>query len=178
MIGPPGSHVFDIFATSGGTLYAATETGIHRLTTDATAWTLVNTNIPIPESRMSMAEHAGVLYVVSTDEIFASRDDGETWNTFCPRPDGYAIGLIITDERHSTGTQPILTMYLFLQDKGVFRSTNAGAQWYPFNEGLAVKRIYKVATIGNTVFAGTNEGLYRLNSGVWERVQEDALNTN
>ena len=52
---------------------------------------------------------------------------------------------------------------------------NVGAQWDPFNEGLAVKRIYTVATIGNTVFVGTNEGLYRLNSGVWERVQEDAL---
>ena len=27
VIGPPGSHVFDIFATSGGTLYAATQNG-------------------------------------------------------------------------------------------------------------------------------------------------------
>ena len=52
---------------------------------------------------------------------------------------------------------------------------NAGAQWDPFNEGLTIKRIYTVATIGNTVFVGTNEGLYRLNAGVWERVQEDAL---
>ena len=175
VIGPPGSHVFDIFATSNGTLYAATQTGIHRLTKDTTAWTLVNTNVPIPESRMSMAEHAGILYVVSTDEIFASRDGGETWNAFCARPEGHAIGLIITDEAQGTGSQVTLTIYLFLQDNGVFRSTNAGAQWDPFNEGLTIKRIYTVATIGNTVFVGTNEGLYRLNAGVWQRVQENAL---
>ena len=90
-IGPQGSHVFDIFATSGGTLYAATQTGIHRLTTDETAWTLVNTNLPIPESRMSMAEHGGILYIVSTDEIFASRDNGETWNAFVPDQRGMLL---------------------------------------------------------------------------------------
>ena len=177
-IGPQGSHVFDIFATSGGTLYAATQTGIHRLTTDETAWTLVNTNLPIPESRMSMAEHGGILYIVSTDEIFASRDNGETWNAFCPRPEGHAVGLIITDEAQGTGSQASITMYLVLRDKGVFRSMDAGAQWNPLNEGLTGKRIYTVATIGNTVFAGTNEGLYRLNSGTWERVPEDAFKVN
>ena len=174
-IGPQGSHVFDIFATSKGTLYAATQTGIHRLTTDATAWTLVNTNVPIPESRMSMAEHGRSLYIVSTEEIFASRDDGKTWNAFCPRPEGHAVGLIITDEAQSTNPQASITMYLALRDKGVFRSTDTGAQWDPFNEGLTGKHIYTAATIGNMVFVGTNEGLYRLNSGVWERVQEDVL---
>ena len=131
-IGPQGSHVFDIFATSKGTLYAATQTGIHRLTTDATAWTLVNTNVPIPESRMSMAEHAGNLYIVSTDKIFASRDDGKTWNAFCPRPEGHVIGLIITDDVQGTDSQASITMYLALRDKGVFRSTDMGAQWKPF----------------------------------------------
>ena len=143
-IGPQGSHVFDIFATSKGTLYAATQTGIHRLTTDATAWTLVNTNVPIPETRMSMAEHAGHLYIVSTDKIFASRDDGKTWHPFCPRPAGQAIGLIITDKAQGTNSQARITMYLVLQDKGVFRSTDTGAQWAPFNVGLTGKHIYTV----------------------------------
>ena len=177
-IGPQGSHVFDIFATSKGTLYAATQTGIHRLTTEATAWTLVNTNVPIPESRMSMAEHAGSLYIVSTDKIFASRDDGRTWNAFCPRPEGHVVGLIITDDVKGTDSQASITMYLALRDKGVFRSTDMGAQWNPFNEGLTGKHIYIVTKIGNTVFTGTNEGLYRLNSGVWEQVQENTFKTN
>ena len=178
LIGPQGSHVFDIFATSGGTLYAATQTGIHRLTTDATVWTLVNTNVPLPESRMVMAEHAGTLYIVSTDAIFFSKDDGETWNVFCSRPAGHAVGLIVTDEAQSTGLQASRTMYLVLRDKGVLRSTKHGAQWDPFNEGLADKHIYTVTKIGNTVFVGTSKGLYCLNSGVWERVPEDVLKTN
>ena len=174
-LGPQGSPVFDIFETSRGTLYAATQTGIHRLATDAMTWTLVNTNIPTPENQMSMAEHGGTLYIVSTDEIFASDNDGKTWNAFCPRPEGHPAGLIIADAAQSTPSQTGITMYLAFRDKGVFRSTDAGKQWKPFNTGLTSKRIYKVTATGNMVFAGTNEGLYRLNSGVWERVEGDAI---
>ena len=61
-------------------------------------------------------------------------------------------------------------MYLAFQDKGVFRSTVVDGQWRPLNEGLTDKRIYAVAAVENTVFIGTNEGLYHLNSGVWEEV--------
>ena len=95
---PPGGQVRDIFATSEGTVYAVAPTGIHRLAADATAWTRINTDIPIGKSLMPMAEHGGTLYIVSTDEIFASGDSGETWNTIGPRPKGHAVGLIITDD--------------------------------------------------------------------------------
>ena len=176
-IGPQGGPVFDIFETSRGTLYAATQTGIHRLATDAITWTLVNTNIPTPGNQMSMAEHNGILYIVSTDEIFASDDDGKTWEVFCPRPEGHPVGLIIAAEAQATNSQIGITMYLAFRDKGVFRTTDAGKQWEPLNKGLIGKRIYKVTAIGNVVFAGTNEGLYRLSSDVWEQVEGDAFKT-
>ena len=34
--------------------------------------------------------------------------------------------------------------------------------------------MYTVATIGNTLFAGTNRGLYRLDSSGWQQVLTDA----
>ena len=116
-----------------------------------------------------MTEHDGVLYLVSTDEVFASTDDGETWNVFCDRPEGDAIGLVIAGEAQQAGR----TMYLALQEKGVFRSTDAGEQWTRLNDGLMGRTISKVAAIGDTVFAGTDSGLYRLDAGVWERSLED-----
>ena len=174
-IGPQGGPVFDIYETSRGTLYAATQTGIHRLAMNAITWTLVNTNIPTPGNQMSMAEHGGTLYIVSTDEIFASDNDGKTWNIFCPRPEGHPVGLIITEAAQSTDSQTGITMYLAFRDKGIFRSTDAGKQWEPFNKGLTNKRIYKVTTIGNIIFTGTNDGLYRLNAGVWEQVEGEAI---
>ena len=160
---PPGGHVRDIFATSEGSVYAVAPTGIYRLRTDATAWTRINTDIPIGPSLMPMTEHDGILYIVSTDEIFTSGDKGETWHTMGPRPKGYAVGLIITDEVRST-------MYLALRDEGIYRSTDGGAQWHLFNEGLANKRISTVAAVEKTVFAGTARGLYRLDSGTWKKL--------
>ena len=167
---PHGGNVFDIFVASGRTLYAATPTGIYKLAPDATAWTLVNTSIPIGNYRMPMAEHGDTLYIVSTDEIFASTDNGETWNVLCARPKGHAVGLTITNEAHGHTSHPRPVMYLALQDKGVFRSTDAGTQWNLLENGLADEIVYAVAAVGNTVFTGTNKDLYRLNSDVWERL--------
>ena len=167
---PPGGQVRDIFATSEGTVYAVAPTGIHRLGTDATAWTRINTDIPIGKSLMPMAEHGGTLYIVSADEIFASSDSGETWHTIGPRPKGQAVGLIIIDEAQGRSSQAGSTMYLALSDEGIYRSTDGGTQWNLFNDGLANKRISTVAAVGKTVFAGTARGLYRLDSGTWKKV--------
>ena len=54
---------------------------------------------------MPMAEHSGTLYIVAADEIFASDNRGETWNTLGPRPKGDAVELVIVDAEtsvHST----------------------------------------------------------------------------
>ena len=171
---PPGGRVRDIFATSEGTVYAVTPTGIYKLGTDATAWTRSNTDIPIGKSVMPMAEHRGTLYIVSTDEIFTSDDSGETWHTIGSRPKGDAVGLIIIDEVGArsprTDSQARRTMYLALRDEGIYRSTDGGTQWNLFNDGLASKTISTVAAVGKTVFAGTARGLYRFNSGTWEKL--------
>ena len=96
--GPRGGPVFDVFATSEGTLYAFSQTGLYRLRSDAPAWTLVNNSVPIEGIRVPMAEHRNTLYLVSNDEVFASTDEGETWNSLCDRPEGDAIGFVVTDE--------------------------------------------------------------------------------
>ncbi|MCY3552726.1 MAG: hypothetical protein OXH39_19895, partial [Candidatus Poribacteria bacterium] len=171
---PPGGQGRDIFATSEGMVYTVAPTGIYKLGTDTTAWTRINTDIPIGPSLMPMAERDGILYIVSTDEIFTSDDSGETWNTIGPRPKGHAVGLIIIDEVGARSPRPYSqahsTMYLALRDEGIFRSTDGGAQWSPFNDGLTGESISAVATVGKTVFTGTARGLYRLDSGTWKKL--------
>ncbi len=172
--GPQVGHVSGIFATSAGTVYATTPTGIYRLSTDATMWTLINTSVPTGDFRMPMAEHDSTLYVVSRDEVFTSVDRGETWKGLGKRPKGDTISLIITNAAEITNNSQVdIVMYLALQDSGVFYSTDAGAQWHPLNNGLADKRISAVAVIKDTVFAGTNDGLYHLDSDTWKQVPVD-----
>ena len=166
--GPGGGAVFDVFATSGGTVYAFSESGTYRLVANAMAWVPVAVDVPIGTRRVPMAEHDGVLYLVSNYTVFTSTDDGETWNAFCTRPEGDAVGLVITSET----PQADITMYFALK-KGVFRSTSAGEQWVPLNDGLMDKTISAMTAIGGTVFAGTDSGLYRLDTGIWERLLVD-----
>ena len=64
-------------------------------------------------------------------------------------------------------------MYLALRDEGVFRSTDAGKEWTHLEDGLRGKTISKVAAVQDTVFAGTDSGLYRFDAGVWKRLLVD-----
>ena len=172
--GPPAGPVHNIFATSDGTVYAVIQTGIYRLTAEATAWTRVDASVPIGESLMPMAEHSGTLYIVAADEIFASDDRGETWRTLGLRPNGEAVELVIVDAEPEPDRQVPFTMYLALRNEGIFRSTDGGAHWRPLNDGLTgSEKISTMAAIEKTVFAGTENGLYRLDSDVWKKLPLD-----
>ena len=173
MGGPPGGVVVDIFETSKKTLYVNSAVGIYRLKAGATVWAPVDVNIPNDVFRLPIAEHADTLYMVSTDGLLASTDDGETWNILGPRPEGYPAELIVIDAAEDRSTPARGTMYLALLNRGVFRSTDAGKHWSSVNSGLTGRKIYKLAAIGNTVFAGTDRGLYRLNADVWEQLPVD-----
>lgn len=170
--GPEGSPLFNLFATSENNIHAVSSTGIYRLAEDKTTWMNSNASVPMSSFQAPITEHQGVIYSVNTTDIFTSTDDGRTWNRFCHRPDGDAVGLIIRGN-----TQENFIMYLALHDKGVFRSADAGRKWIPLNNGLTGKRISAVAAIGNSVFIGTNRGLYRLNLGVWNLLPVDPLKT-
>ena len=167
---PQGSNVIDIFVTPEKTLYAVTQSGIYRLTTGTTAWVLIDTSVPINDARMPMAQYTDTLYIVSTNEIFTSNNGGDTWKALGPRPKGQAVGLIILNEAEHNRSHTSPAMYLAIRDKGVFRSTDAGAHWTLLNDGLTDKEVSEVAAVGNTVFAATNSGLYRFNSAVWEQM--------
>ena len=163
---PKGGSVFDVFATSKGVLFAFSQTGVYRLAADATVWAPVTVDVPPERSRVPMMEHDGVLYLASKDAVFTSTDDGETWNIFCTRPVGDAIGLVITDGAQKTNR----TLYLAIENKGVFRSTDAGESWTHLDDGLMDRMVSKITAVGDKVFAGTDSGLYCLDAGVWERL--------
>ena len=166
--GPEGGSVSGLLVSSSGDVYAYSQIGIYRLTPGTSAWTLVNTTVlatssEVPEGYAPMAERNDTLYLVSTGELFTSTDRGETWKSLGVRPEGQSIGLAITDE----------AFYLALEDKGIFRSTDDGKQWNLLNDEAAGMRILAMATLENRVFVGTTEGLYRINSGSWEKLSVD-----
>ena len=108
-----------------------------------------------------MAEHEDTLYIVSDTETLASVDRGETWRVQGARPEGELIGTVITDE----------ALYLGLVD-GVFHSVDAGKSWTSLDDGtLADREIRAITAIENTVFVGTDKGLYRHSSEGWAQLR-------
>ena len=161
-----GRSVSNILASSWGDVYAVSRIGIYRLAPDAPTWTLLSSLPPeasVDNHRIRMVEGNETLYLVFPNGVFASKDRGETWLKLGERPKGRAIGLVVMDD----------ALYLALRDEGIFRSTDAGKQWTPLNDEIADSGIRAIAAVENTVFIGTNQGLYRLHSGTWEKLPMD-----
>ena len=159
--GPEETPVLGLQASTMGDIYAASPVGIYRLAPSASAWTLTNASVSIT-GNAPMVERDGTLYLVSANKVLASTDRGETWQSLGERPKGYAIGLVITDDG----------LYLAL-DNQVFRSTDAGQQWTPLDDKVEGRIILAIASVKNTVFVGTTQGLYRLHAGTWKKLQID-----
>ena len=166
-----GGDVKNLFLTSEKVLYAVGSTGLYRLTDDnSTGWTLVNASLPLTSQSEPMAEWGETLYIATQTNLFESTDRGVTWHVVAPRPRGRAIALLITDPNRLRRPRDVqIEMYLVLAD-GVFRSIDAGSTWHAFNDGLTAPEIQDAVVVGNVLFLGTRQGLYRLNSGVWEKL--------
>ena len=166
--GPEGATVNTLFATTGGDIYAGTPTSLYKLSDDQRVWKLVNAKTETSRSVQDwlisggqMVERNDTLYVATDTEILASTDSGSTWNSLGIHPKGAPAGLVITDAG----------FYLALMD-GVYHAKDGKASWVPLKDGLDANRIHALAAVENTVFAGTDNGLYRLRlgAGTWESV--------
>ncbi len=168
MGGPEGTSggKAGLFATSKRALYAVAARGIYRLTEDEKAWTLISESTPSRQFQTPMAERNDRLYILTDNELLASTDAGETWETVGPRPEGRALELLITDE----------AFYLVFE-KHIFRSEDAGKSWIPMMQDLQAYimkmggapniSISDAVTLDNSVFVGTNQGLYRVTTDGW-----------
>ena len=175
--GPGGGSASNLFLTSQRDLYAISGARLYRLTDEnSTEWTLINAGLPATYGTL-IAERNGTLYFVTQKHLFVSTDRGATLTPVGPRPEGRAVALLITDPSQVRPPQEAqYEMYLVLTN-GVFRSTDTGETWHAFNEGLTTAEIKTAAVIDNALFLGTNplflgtkHGLYRLNTGVWEKL--------
>ena len=156
--GPEGGVVNMLFVASQGDLYAGTGTDLYKLTDNGRKWSLISSKASFKGS-WQMTERGDTFYVVSDTEVLASADRGKTWNSLGMRPKGKLIDIMITDE----------AFYLGLV-KGVYHSKDGGTSWIPLNNGLEDRKIRALAAIENTVYAGTDKGLYRLKSEEWDQL--------
>ena len=160
--------------TSDRMLYAVMGyENIYKLPFGENEWQLVNADFlhQGTEGNIPIAEHNGTLYIIPSDEMFASTDEGKTWNSIGPCPNGHVRELRITED----------TFYVVLNE-GIFRSDDAGNSWINMNNGLDSRftkksGIYTLQSSQETLFVGTSLGVYRFKTGTWEHLQLPVDNT-
>ena len=176
--GPAGGIVNTLFTTTRGDIYAGTSTNFYKMSDDGHSWKLVIAGDPtslslkdwIMGGTQQMVESDDAIYVATNEEVLTSTDDGETWTSLGAHPKGQPVGMVITDEVSGAGSDMILNLGLV---DGVFRSVDAGKSWIPLNDGnLADRKIRAIAAVEHTLFAGTDSGLYRLNTDTdtWKKL--------
>ena len=168
-----GTWLTTVFTTPEGELYVVDgDVNMHKLSADGRKWQHIS-RISLDTNwaaRSLVAKWNDTFYVVPSDQLFASTDGGVTWDLLYSwqEEEKYwnPVELVLTDQ----------AFYLAFEN-GIFRSEDGGKTWEAINDGSAGEIVSLVA-IRNTlhlgsppVFAGTEDGLYRLEGGGWQRLK-------
>ena len=128
--------------------------GIYKSSHAARGWQYVNNIKSLLDNwwdgRTLMAKWNDTLYMIVSNILFSSKDDGKTWISISNRPIGGAVGLTIMDD-----------VLYFAHSYTVSRSTDAGKTWIPVGDDLE-EEIRTLRIIRDTLFATTATGVYRL----------------
>jgi hypothetical protein len=160
------------FANIGNNIFAGTESGVFLSTNNGINWNAVNSGLP--NYRVSSLSVSGSILFAGLSggpghgAVYCSSNNGGTW-TQC-------INYVNISALYISGSNIFAGTF----GTGVFISTNSGASWAVYNNGLTNLYIYSINSIGNSIFAGTSAGVFvTTNNGMnWNTVNTGITNLN
>ncbi len=170
LVNEPGilGEVGALSITSENTLYTVIgDESIYKLLAEEGAWQLVNDTFLRQDTggNIPIAERDGTLYIIPSNELFASTNGGETWHMVSACPKWYVRELMVTED----------AFYLCLSG-GIYRSDDAGNSWKDISNGLDNRLpehsgIHSLQMSQGTLFVRTDLGLYRLETDTWKHIR-------
>ena len=171
----PSLHVRTLFSTSGGIVFAGTDSVLLRSTDLGQHWTVSG-----PAGVNALAEDAsGVLFAVGFNGIHRSADEGMTWAELLPTPTRDLCRSALGYYDVAVSDQSVVAVGTIEEGNGncklggrFYRSTDGGETWtergFTYSQAMAVNRantIFVAETAGDGgVLRSTDEG------ETWERV--------
>ncbi len=161
-----GSAVQSFLLTPKGDLYTLERGDIFKLPANGDKWQHVFDISTLNHSglgdRILLKKWNNVLYYTQSSDLFTSKDDGKTWDLLYSWDNNkyyYPIELILTAQ----------AFYMAFQN-GVFISEDTGKTWKEITESVPGE-IGSLVEAQNTLFAGTENGFYRLDTDGWKRIE-------
>jgi len=159
-----GSSVGGLTATSDGELFTYFYGEIHKFTADGEGWQQISSVDTLDADYGSFApmkKWNNTLYMfLSNQKLFASEDDGKTWEFLYAFPVKHNLILfdfVIIEQ----------AIYIIFSDYSVFRSDDNGKTWNNVNNEFPGPPT-TVVSVQDTMFAGTKSGIYRWNTDSWK----------
>ena len=164
-----GSDATALSVTSDGELYTVADEGIYKMGAGGKTWQQIAYTNALGVNYMGAAlieKWNNTLYLVVNNAFLASKDDGKTWEFVHALPIDYglfAFDLELTEQ----------AFYIIFSDYTAFRSEDLGKTWKAMATNVVgfPERPNAMVVFQGTLFAGTDNGLYRLKDNNWERVE-------
>ena len=171
-----GTFVNSLLATSDGQLYTVTVEIIgnfmgghlYKFQDDKTGWQYLSdfgSITDVPSADIPMAEWENILYMLPSNKLYASKDDGKTWNVVHQFPDEYDFPyeMLLTEQA-----------FFIIFDNATFRSKDKGKTWKNMKDELPSSELNSsnsIVEVQDTVFILSGEQLYRWNKDKWIRLE-------
>ena len=171
--GPYGGDISALYAAPKGVLFVGTDgAGIFRSTDRGDTWTPVNTGLHFEPGDgyvyvTAFAQKGDTLYAGTRHALYASTDSGNTWHHVLSFQKYESIsGIVVIGDR----------IYIGTLNTGVWYSDD-GDSWIQVNDGLGPMLVRELSSIGTTVVAATNNGVFRkrANEDSWTPINTDAV---
>ncbi len=160
-----GTAAESLHITPEGELYILDfDLGLHKLSADGKEWQHIIDGTSFVKEfypNLRITKWNNTLYILPSKQLFASKDDGKTWESVHTwEKEGGPVNLIGTEN----------TLYVALSN-GIYQTKDKGKTWQEVHDGLRDKTIHFLVKVQDTLFAGTDIGLFRLGPDRWEYVK-------
>ncbi len=150
---------FTAFAYNNAGAYVATPTGVYLRPNQVSAVWRRASNGLTDSHIVDLTTQGQTLWAASLNgETYFSSNDGDTWTPRVAGLTGQTLTTIAANEERTFVGTKISGVFSLLRRDG--RDT-----WQPANEGLTSRRINDLLVDGATLYAATNEGIFRSTNG-------------
>jgi hypothetical protein len=163
-VGMPGGTAPNTIVVKGSNVFLAAPNGIYKSEDSGQSWLLSNSGLTSTDIRdISISENGNIYAAVFNVGVFMSLNNGSNWANI---NGGFAgmnyINNIATNEDY-------LFAGLGLFNPPLVTSNDNGIVWKVGTNGLYGHEVKTLKTIGNSVFAGLNDGIFYTNNNgdVW-----------